>query len=77
MIVNQLTLKNNELTIFSKVIQELLTTKDLSLDGGIYEDLFVKLGQSLDLQDLTTDRVISVLQHRINVLIDEQKDDNK
>lgn len=76
-IVNQLTLKNNELTIFSKVIQELLITKDLSLDGGVYEDLFVKLGQSLDLHDLTADRVISVLQHRINVLIDEQKGDNK
>lgn len=76
-IANQLILKNNELTIFSKVIQDLLTTKDLSLDGGVYEDLFVKLGQPLDLQDLTVDRVISVLQHRINVLIDERTGDNK
>lgn len=76
-IVNQLSLDDNELTIFSKIIQELLTTKDLSLDGGVYENLFTKLGQSLDLQDLTADRVISVLQHRINVLIDEQKGDTK
>lgn len=39
--------------------------------------MFVKLGQPLDLQDLTVDRVTSVLQHRINVLIDEQKGGNK
>ena len=76
-IVNQLSLDGNELTIFSKIIQELLTTKDLSLDGGIYDDLFVRLGQSLGLQDLTVDRIVSVLQHRINVLIDSQKDVSK
>lgn len=77
LVINQLTLDNNELTVFPKVIQELLTTKDLSLNGGAYEDLFVKLGQSLDLQDLTVNRIVSVLQHRINVLIDSQKDVSK